>query len=193
MKKITQYILPIFLIGLFFIGCQKKSTLTFKLTPEEALKKVTATDYILSEEGYAQFIDDHKDNFTFIDLRSPAISEQNPMDNAINIPIVDLLEKENIELMQSKEFVLLYGDTNAQANDVWLLLTQLGFENVKVSTAEIGGVPEKANYDFAVVFNEAKEKHRKELEAGKPKPVVKKVIVPKPKPKKKKVEEEEGC
>ena len=199
MKNFAVTFSTLLFIGLLLLGCQKKQSLTYQLTPQETLQKALSGDYLLDQESYTNWSNEQQGNYLLVDLRTPAEINQNPIAVAENIPIADILEKENLDLLHSKDYVLLFGDVK-QANGVWLLLSQLGFDKVKIlETTDVtiaSEFSELARYDFAAIFNRAKEQHAKDLEAGKPKPVVKKVIVtqPKPKPQKKKVvEEEEGC
>lgn len=193
MKNTGSIFLMVAWLVMLSISCQEKQPLAFKLTPEEVLQKATS-DYLLSAEIFSRFTDEQKKAFILADLRPGAIAEQSPLADAVNIPLADLLDKTSLDLLRSKEKVLLFGESVAQANSARFLLMQVGFENVKIlSPAVNDNPPETARYDYAAVFASAKEKHAKELEAGKPKPVIKKVITPQPKAKKKKVVEEEGC
>ena len=187
-----KYLLFVFLFGFIFLGCQKNKKKYFELTPGEALQLAIKKEHLMSLKDEMQFINANKNNHIKIDLRSPIAVEENPMPDATAIPMTDLLEKENLKILRGQENIILYSNSPAEANDAWFLLTQVGFKNVFISALSLNKTNESPDYDYAAYFKNAKEKHAKELEAGKPKPVVKKVIVPKPK-KKKKVEEEEGC
>ena len=185
------YLFVILFISIFW-SCQKNNGVDFKLTPEEALQKVIKNKHLMSLEDEMQFIDLNNKNHIQIDLRTPNIAEEKPLPTATHIPMAGLLEKENLKFLRRQENIFLFSTNPAEANDAWFLLTQLGFENVYISAIALEETNELPDYDFAAYFNDAKKKHVEALEAGKPKPVVKKVIAPKPK-KKKKVEEEEGC
>lgn len=161
------------------------------------MQRASTEDHVLSLENFGEFANEKKGNVLLVDLRPPAKAEENPSYPTVNIPLPDLLDAANLELLRSKETVALQGASNAQTASAWLLLTQLGFANVKTvdmrPSSGLNGPPETARYDFAAVFKNAQQRHATELEAGKPKPEAKRVITPKPKPKKKAVAEEEGC
>ena len=71
-----------------------------------------------------------------IDIRPANQFAQGHPVNAINIPLRQLLEKENIEvfktLQKSGQETILYGNDELQATAPWLLLQQLGYKNVKL-------------------------------------------------------------
>ena len=205
MKKIIQLV-SIGIFGLLLAGCgQQSSSLTFKLSPEEALQKAMAGTHLLTPQAYADLTKNAGGDVTLVDLRTAAEFGKGHLPDAVNIPIANLLDKDQLALVTNSKNVVLYAESASQANGPWLLLTQLGLENVKMldtgygdlTAAAVASAPETARYDFAAIFEKAVERHQQELEAGKPKPVAqpapKKAIVPQPKPKKKVVEEEEGC
>ncbi len=204
--KNTFQLISIAVFGLLFTACgQQPSSLAFKLSPEEALQKAMAGTHLLSPQAYADLTKNAGGDVTIVDLRTAAEFAQGHFPDAVNIPVANLLDKDQLALLRNSKNVVLYGETASQANGPWLLLTQLGLENVKMldtgysdlSADAAAPAPETARYDFAAIFQKAVERHRQELEAGKPKPVAqpapKKTIVPEQKPKKKVAEEEEGC
>lgn len=69
-----------------------------------------------------------------IDIRSAEAFAQGHFENAINIPVRQLLDKESIKLLkQLKEdgsIAVLYGSHELEAVSPWLLLQQLGFKNI---------------------------------------------------------------
>lgn len=69
-----------------------------------------------------------------IDIRTAELFAKGHAADAINIPVRQLLEPESIklfkELKRHHQTVVLYGSTELQAVSPWLLLQQLGYENV---------------------------------------------------------------
>jgi rhodanese-related sulfurtransferase len=70
----------------------------------------------------------------FIDIRPSDLYAQGHIQNAINLPLRQLLDGESISTL--KQFlaggkdVVLYGSDELQATAPWLLLQQLGYKNV---------------------------------------------------------------
>jgi rhodanese-related sulfurtransferase len=75
-------------------------------------------------------------NAVIIDIRSSDEFGKGHIEKAVNIPVRDLLENHSLhffrELARSNTEVIMYGETQLQANGPWLLLRQVGIENVKV-------------------------------------------------------------
>jgi rhodanese-related sulfurtransferase len=70
-----------------------------------------------------------------IDIRSVDLYEQGHPENAINIPVRNLLDKESLELfdrlLKSGQVAALYGGDELQAVAPCLLLQQMGYTNLK--------------------------------------------------------------
>ena len=69
-----------------------------------------------------------------IDIRSADLFAQGHPQNAINIPVRQLLEEESIELLdqilRNGKIAVLYGSDELQATAPWLLLQQMGYKNL---------------------------------------------------------------
>ena len=75
-------------------------------------------------------------NFILVDLRNPYEYNKGFLNNAINIPVSDILNTESIEFFKQMEkdsiIVVFYGNNQREANGPWMLLKQLGFNYTKV-------------------------------------------------------------
>ncbi|MDP2335658.1 MAG: rhodanese-like domain-containing protein [Bacteroidota bacterium] len=71
-----------------------------------------------------------------IDIRTSELFAQGHPENAINIPLRNLLDDEAIEvydqLLNNGKEAVLYGSDELQATAPWLLLQQLGYKNLKI-------------------------------------------------------------
>jgi rhodanese-related sulfurtransferase len=139
-----------------------------------------------------------------IDVRSNFDFSKGHVDKAINIPLSQLLEKNTIDLLKGSNMqnpAVLYGKTPQEANAAFMLLYQLGNEDIKVLSVatfyddkqfhvkniEIG----KAKVNYAAAMEKALiQPVKKVVVKPAPKPVKKKVVV---QPKKKKRMPEGGC
>lgn len=209
MKKILHFIF-ISIFTFLLAGCgDKKESLKFKISPEEAMLRAVAGNQYISMQAYRALARGGEGDVLLVDLRPAGEFEKGHLENAVNMPVPNLLDDEYFSALKESKHVVLYGEEMSQANGPWLLLTQLGLDHVKMLRSDYDGVvagadtisPETARYDYAAIFQKAVERHKKEVEAGIAKPAVvtqpaaapKKVIVPEKKPEKKVVEEEEGC
>ena len=91
-------------------------------------------DDILSTEKLANVILCKRDTlYQFVDLRTPHEFTINHLDGAINIPAKDILEKENLEILnQDEHIVVLFCKSNCIAVNSYLMLKQLNYKNIKV-------------------------------------------------------------
>lgn len=71
-----------------------------------------------------------------VDLRNPYEFEKNGLVNAVNIPVSEIMTDESIsffEDMQSElKEVIIYGENHLVSNSIWMILRQLGFDNINV-------------------------------------------------------------
>lgn len=206
--KVTVFISTCLLLALLSLSsCQDKGD-PFALSTEEALALALSSDYKVSPGEGAKLIG--SGDYTFVDIRPASEYAKGHLDGALNIPLQNLLDKESREFFsQNGKTIVVYGKDEAEANGPWMLLRQLGYENVKLLE---GGYqyqqapdsvqylpPEQPHYDFAAIMARAIEEDRKEEEATRPKPAPQPVvqapkeIIPQKKDKPKVVEEEEGC
>lgn len=208
--KRSFYIVTIsFLFAFILAACSPGSEAAYEASPEATLQAVLADDYLVSPEEAGEWNGDAA--YQFVDLRSPAMFSRGHIDGAVNIPTQNLLEPANKEqLSADNKTFILYADTELAANGPWMLLRQLGYDNVKVLQGGYGYwtdweqdgeyLTETALYPYDSLFTLAVKRTQMEEEALRAKPVVvdrgpapapKKEVVPKKKPVVE--EEEEGC
>lgn len=205
MKKITFVLFAAISAAAFLLsGCSLNGS-HYEATAEEVLSAALADEYLVTPEE-AQNLSGEA---LFIDLRSPAEFARGHIDKAVNIPTQNLLEPAHrSRFNDANQTCILYGASELAANGPWMLLHQLGYENVRVlqggydywSDLEASGdyLTETARFPYDSLFQLATQRTQMEEEALRAKPVVvneapapKKEIVPQKK--KVAVEEEEGC
>ncbi len=88
-----------------------------------------------------------------IDIRSAEVFSQGHPQNAVNIPVRQLLEKESQqwigELTENGKEVILCGANELQATGPWLLLQQLGYKNILLFKGGISNSGELVDTDLA--------------------------------------------
>ncbi len=199
MKKVIWILSLLTISASLLTGCKCKCLSDFKKSDQNMLTSALESSHFTSP---AQLKEMSQEDFILVDLRPRSVFAQGALEGAVNIPSSELLVHDNFEVLKhSEKPIILYGNDAAAANGAWFMLTQLDVKNVTVLssgydhfTEENPRVMETAQFDYAAVFTEAVEAHKKLSEAPKPvviaKPVTPKKIVP---VKKKEVEEEEGC
>ncbi|MDX1602119.1 MAG: rhodanese-like domain-containing protein [Salinimicrobium sediminis] len=143
-------------------------------------------------------------DIVLVDIRRPYDFEQGHLENAINIPAAEILREENKkifrELKDSNRLAVLYGNKIEEANIPFLLLYQLGYDNVKLlsvnnkylhnSLITESADVEKPVANIRAFIDESVRNATKKEELKKPAVIPKKVI---PVKKKKKLPVEGGC
>lgn len=110
--------------------------LQYQLTQEQMMELLQTGTNAVSPEEVRLLLEEKNTGYVFVDLRSEDVFERGTLPGAINIPVSDILKPENIEFYktlsgESVQMILFSKDQQA-ANGPWMLLRQIGIENVKV-------------------------------------------------------------
>jgi len=125
----TLFILAV-LIGVLTFERPKNM---YAMNAKTTLEKLDTKDYVIS-------LNDISPESVLIDIRSQYEYDKGHFEKAINISMPDILSDENQglfkELKESNKTVVLYGKNPQEANIPFLILYQLGFDNVKLLSVE---------------------------------------------------------
>jgi len=196
-KRISIATVLFILVVLIAVLSYKRPKHIYSINAPNTLEKIESADYFVSLNEI-----NNTEHF-LIDIRNQFEFEKGHLENAINIYAPEILNKQNSEIFdQFKEddkTVILYGTNPNEVIAPYLLLYQLGNNNIKILAAEISYSQnklitkyveiEKSVADVNAFINESVKKA-----AVKPKPIIKKV--PRkvlPIKKKKKRAPEGGC
>jgi len=206
----------IILIGLITI---KQPEHIYELSRTEMLEKLNSGGNEIQPQEALNLL--KQENHRFIDLRNETEFFQGHVEGAVNVPAHSLLEKENLKMFEDQSITnVLYGNDHLKANGPYMVLSQLGLENIKILSGGYSAylpvangdsialssnwMAEKPQFDYATILQEAIDRNIKEAEeAKKVKPVQKarpaarkpkqKTVKLLPKPVVEEEEEEEGC
>ncbi|HEY9114192.1 MAG TPA: rhodanese-like domain-containing protein [Bacteroidales bacterium] len=123
----------IIVVGLLTI---RTSRLKYTLSPENTIVMVESDGAYFSPENLESVLNDKGSNTLLFDIRNNFVYGRGHIPGAENVSAIDLLNEENIERLENlkKEGVLvvLYANNQLEANGPWMVLRQLGFDNVKI-------------------------------------------------------------
>ncbi len=109
--------------------------LEYKLTPNETVELVVWDDSYVFPYELEDVIVGAVDTVILIDIRNTFDFSRGHIPGAENISAVELLSEDNIKRLKKLQkegiCVLIYGETQLQANGPWMVFRQLGFSNVK--------------------------------------------------------------
>ena len=211
-RKINQATI-VFILALFILiqGCDNSasSPYHFKVEPKTFSEELFSIYQVTPDEAMEWMYDSSM--AVFVDIRAINEYENGHLENALNIPITQLLAAENKvfydQWLRDSSVVVLYGNNQLEANAPWMLMYQLGYTNMRVLLGGYGYIDrlyldaleegevytlEDPAYDYAgIIEGVKKEKELAKLkkEAPKKQEVKKPVVVQK----KEKKASEGGC
>lgn len=110
-----------------------RADIPYKLTPQEALEQLKNNDNFIDPIAG---INKDAPKTIFIDVRSPHDYSFNHFKDAINIPAEKILQDDYLENIRDIEAegntIVLYGNVPHQAAGPWMLLKQIGVNNIKM-------------------------------------------------------------
>ncbi len=198
-KRISISAVLFLLVILIGVLSFRKPKYVFEKDTATTLQKIMEGDYILTLDEFNSLDQSQYDLF---DIRSNFEYSKGHFKNAVNISIHQAFEDSTTKLLRGlkngDKTIIIYGENPDEADSVWMLLYQLGYENVKILCVETEYTESKfqiKNYDlekpsvnYAQVMAKAQSFSGNVSEPKKSAP--KKVL---PRPKKKKRVAEGGC
>ena len=173
----------------------RKPQFSFSNSSAKTLEVVTNSNHQISLDDFKNL---DPSTYKLIDIRTNFDFSKGHLDNAINIPISQILEAMSngsfSDAEPTEKTVIIYGEHPQDADAAWMLLFQMGYEQIKilsirtyyenrqfhVKNVDVG----KPSCDFAETMRKASIQKIKKVEA-KPAPAPKKKVITQPKKKKK--------
>ncbi len=205
---ILASVLFLLALGLLLLPKYEKNE---NITAKELLAQVVNPERYISADELADRMINKDPSIFLIDIRNEKEHNDYTLPNAINIPIEKLLEPDFEGYLDQDQYeIVLFSNENFKADQAWLLLTRLGYENLHVLRDGLNGwyhtilnpsepaegMPKDAflTYNFrkaaAQYFGAGIVKYEEEIKKPVVKRMVKKVV---PVKKKKKRKPEGGC
>lgn len=125
--------LLVIVIGLLTIN---RPDLQYKLSTSETVEHLVAKEYEFFPEDLVGIVEYGDSSVKIIDLRNPYEYIKGHINGAFNIPANSILDKKNIKMFNQyaadSMTVILYGQDQLEANGPWMILRQMGYDNIKV-------------------------------------------------------------
>ena len=133
-KRISIAAVLTILVVLIALLSYKRPKHLYTVNTQDTLEKVTNANYFMAQNE----IDNT--NHVLIDIRNSFEFNKGHLDNAINISSPEILSDENSELFEKlkeeNKTIVMYGNNPDEAITPHMLLSQLGFDNIKILTIE---------------------------------------------------------
>lgn len=125
--------IAVIVVGLLTIRSPK---LKYTLTPDQTVELVTLEEHVMYPYELEDIFSGAIDTVILIDIRDRFEFGRGHIEGAENISAITLLNQDNVKrLKQLKNdgmTVVIYGNTQLEANGPWMVFRQLGFDNVKI-------------------------------------------------------------
>jgi len=165
-KRISFSAIIFILAVLIGVLSFKKPKNIFKKDNNITLKHIVSQDFIISSKDLNS---KSKKQLALIDVRNRFEYNKGHLKNAKNIYTANLLQKANKKYLKKLEAenktIVLYASTPNKASGPWMLLTQVGYKNVKILCVQTNynnnkfttsDYPlEKPQYDYAAFMKKA--------------------------------------
>lgn len=133
--KVLWTIVAIVVVTFIVLGLASTHTsVSYKLTAEETLKEMTNDSNVVNFTEMKSM--EVNNNVVLIDIRNTRDYDFKHYKEAINIPSDQITNEDNLEelekMQEEKKIMVLYGNVPQEAATSWLLLKQLGINEVKM-------------------------------------------------------------
>jgi rhodanese-related sulfurtransferase len=132
MKTNQRILLALFIVplGLIIAAVPQNTTHPYKLSASQMLVEATSASQFLGPDAVADMLVQKDPNLQLIDVRTPDEFVKFSLPGAINVPLTDLLSDEFKDVLdQEIKMNVFYSNGTLQANEAWMITTQLGYEN----------------------------------------------------------------
>ncbi len=137
-NRLTIIVVAFVLVIVIGLITFRRPDVKYILTPAESLTLLNNPELAITPAQAIAALKDSAGKTIFIDVRNSIDFINGHVKNAINIPVRELFSDQNKKVLRDIEkagqTVVLYGETEQQANGPWLMLRQTGYKNVLLFT-----------------------------------------------------------
>lgn len=120
----------VLILGLVIAMVPDNTIKPYKLTAPEMVDEIRSGTEFISPDDLAHWIITNDPSIQLIDVRTPDDFESFSLNKAINIPLVNILNKAYVDYLdQDVKVNILYSNGTTNAHQAWMILRQLGYEN----------------------------------------------------------------
>jgi rhodanese-related sulfurtransferase len=104
----------------------------FGTSAEELHKMLVENDHFITPSEADEILKRGDESYIFVDLRNPRSYDNYHIDGAVNVPMQRVLDEEYEDALKDNRKKILYSDEGITSNEVWMVLSQYGYENLYV-------------------------------------------------------------
>ncbi len=137
-NRLTITVIIIVLAILAGLITFRRPDVKYSLSSAESLALLNDPALVFMPEQAFTSLKDSAGKTVFVDVRNSIAFERSHVKNSINIPVRELFSKKNktifSDIEKAGQTLIVYGETQQQANGPWLMLRQIGYKNVLLFT-----------------------------------------------------------
>ena len=118
--------------GLIFTSIQTNKKYWFKRSAEEIHAELIDAKHFMDPQTAMKLISNKDEKYVFVDIRNPREYDNFHIESAVNVPMQRTLDDEYVQYLEDDRIKVLYSNASIDANQVRLLLTQYGYDNLMV-------------------------------------------------------------
>ncbi|MCK5469739.1 MAG: rhodanese-like domain-containing protein [Cyclobacteriaceae bacterium] len=130
--KIIGLIVIALTAGLIFTSLENSKKFKFQKTAEVQHSELVKGNHLISPDKAKDILSKQSDEYIFVDIRNPREFDNFHIEGAVNVPLQRVLDDEFIPYLKDERKKVLYSNEGIKANEIRLLLTQYGYDNLFV-------------------------------------------------------------
>ncbi|OFX63174.1 MAG: hypothetical protein A2066_06720 [Bacteroidetes bacterium GWB2_41_8] len=141
--KNLKIVVLVLVVLLILVIVRNSNQHIFKQEVKTALEAVKNNSNLISPEQLLQL----KSKWLVVNIGADNLPDSLRIENSIRLPFENLLDRANRKILEEVEGdLILYSSDEATASKAWIILNQLGFENIFI--LNLGDKPEELKYKF---------------------------------------------
>ncbi len=130
--KILGFLVVVLAIGLVYTSIRASRKYKFDKSAIALHKELVLRNHLMDPATALKLMQKSDEQYIFIDIRNPREYDNFHIEGAVNIPMQRVLDDTYIPYLKNEKTKVLYSDDSIDADQVRLLLTQYGYENLMV-------------------------------------------------------------
>ena len=125
-------VMVVLAVGLILTSLQTSKKYKFKRSAESIHIELLEAKHKMDPKTAMDLISKNDEKYIFVDIRNPREYDNFHIKGAVNVPMQRALDDEFIPYLQDDRIKVLYSEESIEADQVRLLLTQYGYNNLMV-------------------------------------------------------------
>lgn len=130
--KILGLLVIALAFGLVFASLKTSKKYKFNKSAKALHQELVSGSHLIDPVTAQELMKKNDEKYIFIDIRNPREYDNFHIEGAINIPMQRVLDDEYVSYLKNEKTKVLYSNESMEADQVRLLLTQYGYENLMV-------------------------------------------------------------